>query len=308
MTLTLDQMPAVRGDIETGVGMDRHTWFGVGGAAEIMFSPADVDDLAQFLAALPEDIPVYPVGAGSNLLVRDGGVSGVVINTTRYFNTATCDGSVMTVGAGLHDAECARVAARNNIAGLEFLIGIPGTIGGGLRMNAGAYGSEFRDVVITATAIDRNGTIHTATPDEMGMAYRHSDAPADWIFTSATLRGSAGEHDAIRARMKEIVGNRAEAQPTGMRTGGSTFANPDGGKAWQLIDAAGCRGFSVGAAMVSEKHCNFLINTGAATADEIETLGETVRHRVAENSGVDLRWEIRRIGNKQSGNEQGGAE
>ena len=299
MMLDMAKMPRTRGEIEEMVSMDRHTWFGVGGAADVMFSPADADDLAHFLTELPADIPVYPVGAGSNLLVRDGGISGVVINTTRHFNTATCDGHDLIVDAGLHDAECARIAARNNIAGLEFLIGIPGTIGGGLRMNAGAYGREFKDVVIEATAIDRQGNIHTATPEAMGMAYRHSDAPLDWVFTSARLRGEAGDHDSIRSRMKEIVGSRADAQPTGMRTGGSTFANPDGGKAWQLIDDAGCRGFSVGSAMVSEKHCNFLINTGGATATEIETLGETVRQRVYDNSGVDLRWEIRRIGNPQ---------
>ena len=301
MMLTREQMPDVRGEIETMVSMDRHTWFGVGGAAEVMFSPADEADLAAFMKALPRDIPVYPVGAGSNLLVRDGGISGVVINMVKHMNTAEADGHDLIVGAGLHDAECARIAARNTIAGLEFLIGIPGTIGGGLRMNAGAYGSEFKDVVIEATAVDRSGTIHTATPAEMGMAYRHSDAPLDWVFTSARLRGHAGETDAIRARMKEIVSSRADSQPTGMRTGGSTFANPDGGKAWQLIDAAGCRGLAVGAAMVSEKHCNFLINTGGATATEIETLGEIVRQSVAAESGVDLRWEIRRIGNKQDG-------
>jgi UDP-N-acetylmuramate dehydrogenase len=309
MMTILEQMPEVRGEIEAMVGMDRHTWFGVGGPAQVMFSPLDAADLAAFLAALPEEIPVCPLGAGSNLLVRDGGISGVVINMVRHINTVFCEGNDLIVGAGLHDAECARIAARNNIAGLEFLVGIPGTIGGGLRMNAGAYGVEFKDIVIQATAIDRSGTIHKATPEEMGMAYRHSDAPADWVFTSVRLHGEAGNEAAIRSRMKEIIGSRAGAQPTGMRTGGSTFANPDGGKAWQLIDAAGCRGLKVGAAMVSEKHCNFLINTGGATACDIETLGETVRKSVAESSGIDLRWEIRRVGTaEKDGGRHGEAE
>lgn len=296
MTITLADMPRVRGELEEMVTMDRHTWFGVGGAAEIMFSPLDADDLAHFLSELDPAIPVYPVGAGSNLLVRDGGISGVVINTTAHMSDAEKEGEDLIVGAGLHDAECARIAARHHLTGLEFLIGIPGTIGGGLRMNAGAYGTEFKDIVINATAIDRQGRTHTATPAEMGMAYRHSDAPLDWVFTSARLRAEAGDHETIRSRMKEIVKNRADAQPTGMRTGGSTFANPDGGKAWQLIDDAGCRGFTIGDAMVSEKHCNFLINKGAASATEIEALGETVRQRVSTKSGVELRWEIRRIG------------
>lgn len=295
MTALLQRLPQTRGEMAPLVSMARHTWFGVGGMAEVMFTPADRDDLADFLAATPADIPVFAFGAGSNLLVRDGGISGVVINTSDLKVTEQTDG-MLKVGAGLHDAEVARIAARMGIAGLEFLIGIPGTIGGGLRMNAGAYGTEFRDIVIMAEAVDRSGVIHQASPGDMGMAYRHSDAPQDWIFTTAWLKISAGETDAIRARMKEIVASRADAQPTGARTGGSTFANPDGGKAWQLIDQAGCRGLTHGNAMVSDKHCNFLINKGGASATEIETLGETVRQRVAETSGVDLRWEIRRVG------------
>jgi len=302
----MDHLPEVRGTLAPMVPMERHTWFGVGGAAEIMFSPLDAEDLAAFLAATPRDIPVFPVGAGSNLLVRDGGIRGVVVNTVTHLNTAEIDGDRLVVGAGLHDAECARFAAGHGISGLEFLVGIPGTIGGGLRMNAGAYGVEFKDIVIEAEAIDRAGHRHVATPAEMGMAYRHSDAPPDWIFTRATLKAVAGDADAIRARMKEIISTRADAQPRGVRTGGSTFANPDGGKAWQLIDAAGCRGLRQGKAMVSEKHCNFLINNGGASADEIETLGETVRHKVREESGVTLRWEIRRVGEKAD-TSQGGA-
>ncbi len=293
-------LPSVRGDIIPMAAMAKHTWFGVGGPADIMFSPADQDDLIAFLKATPDEIPLYPIGAGSNLLVRDGGMRGVVINTTTYMNTITADEDVLHVGAGIHDADVARSAARMGLGGLEFLIGIPGTVGGGLRMNAGAYGREFKDIVLTATAVDRNGTIHTVTPSEMGMAYRHSDAPLDWIFTSAKLQAAPDDSDAIRARMKDIIANRGDAQPRGVRTGGSTFANPSPHKAWQLIDEAGCRGLSVGGATVSEKHCNFLINTGGANAADIETLGETVRQRVEDKSGVRLRWEIRRIGDSNS--------
>lgn len=301
----MQRLPQVKGELIPMAEMAKHTWFGVGGPAEVMFCPHDQDDLIQFMKALPEDIPVYPVGAGSNLLVRDGGMDGVVINTVKFMNTLERHEDVLTVGAGIHDAEVARAAARLTLGGLEFLIGIPGTIGGGLRMNAGAYGTEFKDIVISATAVDRKGNIHIATPQEMGMAYRHSDAPQDWIFTEARLKATPDKEAEIRARMKEIVTSRGDAQPKGVRTGGSTFANPTPDKAWQLIDQAGCRGMKNGAAMVSEKHCNFLINTGGATAEEIETLGETVRAKVSEQSGISLRWEIRRIGNAQEGGQHG---
>lgn len=293
----MSKMPEVRGELTPMASLSKHTWFGVGGPADVMFCPADQNDLVNFLKALPKDIPLYTIGAGSNLLVRDGGMDGVVVNTTRFMNTTDRHDNILTVGTGVHDAEVARAAARLGLGGLEFLIGIPGTIGGGLRMNAGAYGTEFKDIVISATAVDRNGDLHTATPQEMGMAYRHSDAPLDWIFTEARLQAKPDEEENIRARMKEIVTNRGDAQPKGVRTGGSTFANPMPDKAWQLIDQAGCRGMQIGAAMVSEKHCNFLINTGGASAEDIEKLGETVRAKVAEKSGIELRWEIRRVGN-----------
>ena len=293
----MSKMPEVRGELIPMASLSKHTWFGVGGPADVMFCPADQNDLVNFLKALPKDIPLYTIGAGSNLLVRDGGMDGVVVNTTRFMNTIDRHDNILTVGTGVHDAEVARAAARLGLGGLEFLIGIPGTIGGGLRMNAGAYGTEFKDIVISATAVDRNGDLHTATPQEMGMAYRHSDAPLDWIFTEARLQAKPDEEENIRARMKEIVTNRGDAQPKGVRTGGSTFANPTPDKAWQLIDQAGCRGMQIGAAMVSEKHCNFLINTGGASAEDIEKLGETVRAKVAEKSGIELRWEIRRVGN-----------
>ena len=292
----IKRLPAVRGDYGEAVPMARHTWFGVGGPADIIFSPADAADLGNFLAACPADIPVLPVGAGSNLLVRDGGIPGVVVRLGAHMNTISHDGEIVTAGSGTTDADVARYAARNGLAGLEFLIGIPGTVGGGLRMNAGAYGSEFCDITIRAHGFDREGRAVNATPVEMGMAYRHTDAPADWIFTHAELQARPGETAAIKARMKEIVASRGDAQPRGVRTGGSTFANPPGGKAWQEIDAAGCRGLMVGGAQVSEKHCNFLINTGDASAHDLETLGETVRHRVNARGGPALRWEIRRVG------------
>ena len=300
MTALISRLPSVRGKYQTNISMAEHTWFGVGGAAEVLFTPADAEDLHTFLKALDADIPVYPVGAGSNLLVRDGGVSGVIIST-KAIKHHHIEGTHLTVGSGWLDAEVARLASRENIAGLEFLIGIPGTIGGGLRMNAGAFGKEFRDVVMTATAIDRQGNWHEVTPAEMGMAYRHSNAPQDWIFVSATLIGESGKSEDIRAAMKAIIATRSDAQPQGVRTGGSTFANPEGYKAWQLIDQAGCRGLAHGAAEVSEKHCNFLINRGNASAEDIETLGETIRDRVKATSQVDLRWEIRRIGKTASG-------
>ena len=297
----LDRLPPVRGDYEAAVPMAGHTWFGVGGPADIIFSPADAEDLGSFLAACPADIPLLAVGAGSNLLVRDGGIGGVVIRTPAHMKTVSHDGETVIAGAGALDADVARHAAKAGLAGLEFLIGIPGTVGGGLRMNAGAYGGEFRDVVIRAHGFDRAGTPFSATPDEMGMAYRHSDAPDDWIFTHAEFRASAGDTAAIKARMKEIVASRGDAQPRGVRTGGSTFANPPGGKAWQEIDAAGCRGMEIGDAQVSEKHCNFLINRGGASAHDIESLGETVRNRVAARGGPALRWEIRRVGRLAEG-------
>lgn len=300
-------LPSVRGDYAMAADMAPFTWFGVGGPADVVFSPADADDLAAFLAACPADIPILPVGAGSNLLVRDAGVAGVVIKLNTHMNNISHDGTTITAQTGALDAEVARYAARAEIAGLEFLIGIPGTIGGGLRMNAGAYGGEFKDIVITAHGVDRAGNPVTATPTEMGMAYRHSDAPADWIFTHAVLQGQTGTRDAIKARMREIVTSRGDAQPRGVRTGGSTFANPDGGKAWQAIDQAGCRGLQVGGAQVSDKHCNFLINTGTATATDIERLGELVRERVRANGGPELRWEIKRVGRPLATHEESGS-
>ena len=300
MTFILKQLPEVRGNYTPNDPMARHTWFGVGGPADILFSPLDEKDLANFLAACPIDIPLLPVGAGSNILVRDDGVDGVVIKLSTHLKKIRHVGTCVIAQTGATDADVARYAQKAGIAGLEFLIGIPGTIGGGLRMNAGAYGSEFKDITIRAHGFNQNGIKVSATPENMGMAYRHSNAPPDWIFTSAKLQGKKGDPDAIKMRMKEIIISRGDAQPRGVRTGGSTFANPEGSKAWQEIDKAGCRGLRVGGAQVSEKHCNFLINTGDATAKDLETLGETVRKRVLAEGGPTLRWEIRRIGRNQN--------
>lgn len=305
MTRLINNLPQVRGNYQEAAKLSEHTWFGVGGPAEVLFTPADINDLIQFCRNIDPDIPVYTIGAGSNLLVRDGGIPGVVISS-KALKHQDINGNLLTVGSGWTDAETARLAARHGIAGLEFLIGIPGTIGGGLRMNAGAFGKEFCDVVETATAVDRNGDIHEMTPQQMGMRYRHTDTPDDWIFTEATLKGEAGDAEAIRAAMKAIITTRSDSQPQGVRTGGSTFANPDGHKSWQLIDQAGCRGLTHGGAMVSDKHCNFLINANKASASDIEALGEIVQSRVKAQSGIDLRWEIRRVGTKPSDNQEGG--
>ena len=263
---------------------------------DLVVVPADREDLQHFLSGLPADVPVTVIGVGSNLLVRDGGVPGVVLRLGRSFAEIRIGPGHIRTGAAALDLNVARTAAEAGIAGLEFLSGIPGTIGGALRMNAGAYGHELVDVVTAAEAVDRQGGLHRLAKGDLGLTYRHSSVPEDWIFTGAELAGSAGATDAILARLAEIQAARETTQPIRSRTGGSTFANPPGQKAWELIDRAGCRGLTLGGAMVSEKHCNFLINTGAATAAEIETLGETVRRRVREATGFDLRWEIRRIG------------
>ena len=292
----MERLPAVRGRYSEDAGLHKLTWFRVGGPADVLFRPADAEDLAGFLAASPDDVPVTVIGVGSNLLVRDGGVEGVVIRLGRAFAAMEVDGDRLTVGAMALDMSVAKTAAAAGIAGLEFLSGIPGTIGGGLRMNAGAFGSDMAAVLVEAVALDRDGRIHRLGRDGMGFGYRSSTVPGDWIFTAATLQGMAGEGAAIAGRMADIADERAGSQPLRTRTGGSTFKNPEGARAWELIEAAGCRGLTRGDAMVSEKHCNFLINSGAATAADIEGLGEEVRRRVAETSGVTLEWEIRRIG------------
>ena len=292
----MERLPTVRGRYSEDAALHKITWFRIGGPADVLFRPADAEDLAGFLAALPDDVPVTVIGVGSNLLVRDGGVEGVVIRLGREFTAMEVDGDRLTVGAMALDLSVAKTAAAAAIAGLEFLSGIPGTIGGGLRMNAGAFGSDMAAVLVEAVALDRDGRIHRLGGDDMGFSYRCSTVPGDWIFTAATLQGAPGDGAAIAARMADIADERAASQPLRTHTGGSTFKNPEGARAWELIEAAGCRGLARGDAMVSEKHCNFLINGGAATAADIEGLGEEVRRRVAETSGVTLEWEIRRIG------------
>jgi UDP-N-acetylmuramate dehydrogenase len=291
------RMPAVRGRVLANQPLAELTWFRVGGAAQALFMPDDEADLAYFLTHLPTEIPVTVIGLGSNLIVRDGGVPGVVIRLGRGFGeVAVVDGARIRAGAAVPDVKVARAAQEAAIAGLAFLRGIPGAVGGALRMNGGAYGGETKDVLIEARAIDRAGTIHTLTNVDMRYAYRHCGVPDDVIFTQALFQGAPGDPTVIAAEMDKITESREATQPIKSRTGGSTFKNPPGHKAWQLIDAAGCRGLTIGAAQVSQMHCNFLINLGGATAADIETLGETVRERVNARSGVDLEWEIKRIG------------
>ncbi|MFN8722704.1 MAG: UDP-N-acetylmuramate dehydrogenase [Rhodospirillales bacterium] len=292
----IDRLPPVRGRLSAQAPLAPLTWFRVGGPAEVLFRPADADDLAAFLAACPADVAVTVIGVASNLLVRDGGVRGVVVRLPPAFAAIATDGDRVLAGAAALDLTVARTAMEAGIGGLEFLAGIPGTIGGAVRMNGGAYGREIKDVIVSAQGIDRRGRRLTLDPAMLGLTYRHSGFGADVIVTAAVLRGEPGDPTAIGAAIERIQQARADSQPVRARTGGSTFANPDGAKAWELIDRAGCRGLTVGGAQVSEKHCNFLLNTGSATAADLETLGEEVRRRVRETSGVELRWEIRRIG------------
>jgi UDP-N-acetylmuramate dehydrogenase len=290
------KVPALRGRLMANQSLAELTWFRVGGAAQILIMPEDEEDLAYMLANLPAEIPVSVIGLGSNLIVRDGGVAGIVIRLGRGFGEIAIEGFDLRAGAAVPDVKVARVAQEAGIAGLSFLRGIPGGIGGALRMNGGAYGRETKDAFIEARAVDRAGCVHVLSKAYMSFAYRHCGAPDDYIFTQATFRGERGDPEIIAAEMDKITESREATQPIKSRTGGSTFKNPPGHKAWQLIDAAGCRGLRIGGAQVSQMHTNFLINLGTATAADIETLGETVRKRVKENSGVELEWEIKRIG------------
>jgi len=290
------RMPELRGRLRANQPLAELTWFRVGGPAQVLFMPEDESDLAYFLKNLPREIPVIVVGLGSNLIVRDGGVAGVVIRLGRGFNDVTIEGLRVRAGTAVPDVKVARAAQEAGLAGLAFYRGIPGGIGGALRMNGGAYGRETKDTLIEARGVDRAGNIRVYSNADLHYTYRHCGAPEDVIFTEALFEGQPGDRDAIAAEMDKITESREATQPIKSRTGGSTFKNPPGHKAWQLIDAAGCRGLVVGDAQVSEMHCNFLINRGQATASDIETLGETVRKRVNETSGVTLEWEIKRIG------------
>lgn len=296
----LDRLPTVRGRYTANVPMAPMTWFKVGGPAEVVFRPADEEDLAVFLACKPADVPVTVLGLASNVLVRDGGVPGVVVRLGRGFARINVTGEEVEAGAAALDLNVARIALEYGLSGLEFLSGIPGSIGGALRMNAGAFGAELGDVLTQARVLDPAGKAHWIARDDLGLGYRRCAVPDNWIFLGARLRGCPGDPATIARRMQEIRVMREVNQPTRTPTGGSTFTNPPGTRAWELIDQAGCRGLRFGGAMVSDKHCNFLVNTGSATAADLEGLGETVRVRVREASGMDLKWEIRRIG-KTSG-------
>lgn len=292
-----EKMPELRGRLLPNQSLAELTWFRVGGPAQVLFTPEGEGDLAYFLARLPSEIPVIVVGLGSNLIVRDGGVAGVVIRLGRGFSDIRIEPEHrIRAGAAVPDVKVARAAQEASIAGLAFYRGIPGAIGGALRMNAGAYGGETKDVLIEARGVDRAGRVRVFANADMHYTYRHCGAPDDVIFTQALFQGAPGDPAEIAAAMDKITESRELTQPIKSRTGGSTFKNPPGAKAWQLVDAAGCRGFVVGDAQVSEMHCNFLINRGRATAADIETLGETVRARVKATSGIDLEWEIKRIG------------
>ncbi len=292
----VDRLPAVRGSYEEGVPLSKLTWFRVGGPAEVLFRPVDEDDLEGFLLGRPADVPVTIIGAGSNLLVRDGGVPGVVIRFGRDFARVEIEGARIIAGGAAADMNVALAARDAGLAGLEFLRGVPGNIGGAVRMNAGAYGREIADVLVEATAFDMDGGRHVIRRDQLQFAHRYSSLQEGWIVTSAVVQGASDSPADIAARMDDVSSQRQSSQPTKARTGGSTFKNPDGAKAWELIDAAGCRGLAIGGAQISEQHCNFIINTGDATAADIESLGEEVRLRVRETSGIHLEWEIRRIG------------
>ena len=290
------RMPNLRGRLLANQPLAELTWFRVGGPAQVLFMPEDENDLAYFLQNLPAEIPVMVVGLGSNMIVRDGGAPGVVVRLGRGFNEIVVEGTRIRAGTAIPDVKVARAAQEHGIAGLAFLRGIPGGIGGALRMNGGAYGSETKDALVEARGVDRQGHVRVYSNADMHYTYRHCGVADDVIFTQALFEGRDGDRAAIAAEMEKITESREATQPIKSRTGGSTFKNPPGNKAWQLIDAAGCRGLVVGDAQVSELHCNFLINRGQATAKDIETLGETVRKRVKESSGVTLDWEIKRIG------------
>ena len=292
----LEKLPDVRGRLTPNAPLGHRTWFGVGGAAEILFRPADRQDLIDFVKNCLKTIPITIIGAASNLIIRDGGIPGVVIRMGGEFNEIRMDGVEIRVGAAALVMNVALACLKESITGLEFLSGIPGTAGGALRMNAGAYGRETMDALVTAEVLFRGGSVRQMTPSEMDMSYRHNGLPDDVIFLGCTLKGTAGEYSAIKDRMTEIKVKRSETQPIKSKTGGSTFANPEGLKAWQLIDEAGCRGLKVGGAQISEIHTSFMLNNGSASAADLERLGEEVRRRVYEKSKVMLRWEIRRIG------------
>lgn len=307
--MSKEAFPDVRGSLRYDVDLGATSWFRCGGKAEVFFKPKDTTDLCDFLKSCPKDMPITVLGVASNVIIRDGGLRGVVIRLGREFAGITCDtdSACVTVGAAALDVNVARVASEHGIAGLEFLSGIPGTIGGALRMNAGAYGSEVKDCLVSCEAVTLNGEIVTYCVDEMGLSYRHNSLPDDVIFTSAVFQGRGGNAEESLSKIEDIKAKRESTQPIREKTGGSTFANPSADelataglpadtKAWMLIDKVGGRGFKIGGAQMSELHCNFMINTGDATAADLENLGEEMRKRVLDQYGITLRWEIKRIG------------
>jgi UDP-N-acetylmuramate dehydrogenase len=287
----------LKGRVQEKAKLAPYTWFRVGGPADLLFVPQDKDDLSAFLQAIPDDMPLHVMGLASNTLFRDGGVEGAVIRMGRGFGDIQIEEDCrIRVGVAVPDVKFARAAADAGIAGFSFFRGIPGCIGGALRMNAGAHGGETKDHLVEVVALDHKGETHILSKDDMGYAYRHCSAPEELIFVEAVFQGKPGDTETLKVEMEEVATYRETHQPTKERTGGSTFKNPPGHSAWKLIDEAGCRGFRIGGAFMSEKHCNFMINDGAATAQELESLGEEVRRRVKENSGVELHWEIKRVG------------
>ncbi len=297
----MSRLPAVRGQVETDAPLTGLSWFRTGGNAEVLYRPEDQDDLAAFLAALDPTISITVIGLGANVLIRDGGIAGVVIVLGKGFSAIRIRKTTVSAGAGAVNLTVARACLDREVAGLEFLSGIPGTIGGALRMNAGAYGREISDVILAASALDRSGRLHELNARELGLSYRQCAVPEDWIFVAARLEGEHGSSSRISKQMDTIQDQRRATQPVQTRTGGSTFRNPPGQKAWQLIEAAGCRSLQVGGASVSSLHCNFLVNDGTATAADLENLGEEIRTRVEARTGILLEWEIRRLGIRQTG-------
>jgi len=291
-------LPKVRGRYLFDIPLAPTTWFRVGGPAQVIYKPADIHDLCFFLKTRPKGIPLHVIGVGSNLLVRDGGIEGIVIRLGQGFTNIFIDETTIDVGAAVLDRNVATLSCQEEIKGLEFLCGVPGTIGGALRMNAGAYGVDMSQVLVCAQVLDPTGKLHQMTPQELGLTYRHCDLPKDWIFIGARLKGSLGKKQEIQEKISSFLTERERTQPVKSRTGGSTFANPEGSKAWELIEKAGCRGLKKGGAMISELHCNFMINTGDATASDLENLGEEVHQRVLDATGINLRWEIERVGNR----------
>lgn len=293
-----DLAEGIRGKLTPNQPLSAVTWFRTGGPAQLMFQPADEDDLSVFLKKLPKDIPVLPVGLGSNLLIRDGGLKGVVVRLSAkgFGQIEELGNNRLRAGAAVPDKRLAEAAAKAGLGGFAFYTGIPGGLGGALRMNAGAHGTETRDRMVELTAIDRDGNRHVLSNSDMGYSYRHSGASSDLIFTSAVFEGVPRDEAAIREEMAAVVEHRENAQPIREKTGGSTFKNPDGNSAWKVVDAAGCRGLMVGGAQMSEMHCNFMINIGDATGHDLELLGETVRAKVLDATGIRLEWEIKRLG------------